>query len=81
MPTLAPSVGRQCLHLIAGRLFVSCLAQDTHLGTDLTSQFSLKLMLQVKKESRRELQCKDDELEDARAASGKKVKTLMIHII
>merc|ERR1719219_2469832 len=31
---------------------------------------------QVKKESRRELQCKDDELEDARAASGKKVKVL-----
>ena len=27
----------------------------------------------MKKESRRELQCKDDELEDARAASGKKV--------
>ena len=42
---------------------------------------SLNLMLQVKKESRRELQCKDDELEDARAASGKKVKTLMICII
>ena len=53
------------------------------MATDLTSQFSLKLMLQVKKESRRELQCKDDELEDARAASGKKVKlkTLMICII
>merc|ERR1719357_163561 len=31
---------------------------------------------QVKKESRRELQCKEDELEDARAASGKKVKVL-----
>merc|ERR1719454_2114767 len=31
---------------------------------------------QVKKESRRELQCKDDELEDARAAAGKKVKVL-----
>merc|ERR1712088_594551 len=28
------------------------------------------------KESRRELQCKEDELEDARAASGKKVKVL-----
>ena len=47
------------------RLFVSCF----------------NLMLQVKKESRRELQCKDDELEDARAASGKKVKILMIIII
>merc|ERR1719357_1667570 len=31
---------------------------------------------QAKKESRRELQCKEDELEDARAASGKKVKVL-----
>ena len=30
----------------------------------------------MKKESRRELQCKEDELEDARAASGKKVKTI-----
>ena len=30
----------------------------------------------MKKESRRELQCKEDELEDARAASGKKVMTI-----
>ena len=33
-------------------------------------------MLQAKKEHRRELQCKDDELEDARAATQKKVKVL-----
>ena len=39
------------------------------------------LVLQVKKESRRELQCKDDELEDAGAAAGKKVTTLMIIFI
>ena len=31
----------------------------------------------MKKESRRELQCKEDELEDARAASGKKVMTVI----
>ena len=30
----------------------------------------------MKKESRRELQCKEDELEDARAAAAKKMKTL-----
>ena len=40
--------------------------------------FSFLNDLQVKKESRRELQCKDDELEDARAASGKKVTMLTI---
>ena len=31
---------------------------------------------QCKKEHRRELQCKEDELEDARAATQKKVKVL-----
>ena len=35
----------------------------------------------MKKESRRELQCKDDELEDARAASGKKVMTVMVMVM
>ena len=62
MQTLAAKMGRQRQHMIGDSFSLA----KTFLND-----------LQVKKESRRELQCKDDELEDARAASGKKVTTLM----